>query len=137
MTKGMHERGAGQPGAEERGEGDQEGERPGGRDLAEVVVPEHRRQQRQQRDREQQSGEGDAPHGRELAAVDVGRHRHVRQQQGQARGEAGRDGHVGLSSGCPPAQGRCNRRAYRMAAVLQLGATARQAMRSLFIPARW
>jgi hypothetical protein len=48
-------------GAEHGGKRQQEGQRPGGGDLAEMVVPERRREQRHQRDRQQDAGKRNAP----------------------------------------------------------------------------
>ena len=58
--------------AVDRREGQQEGQRPGGRHLAVVVVPERRRQQRHQRDRQQDARERQAPQRRQAAAVEIG-----------------------------------------------------------------
>ena len=69
--------------------GTQEEQRPARGDLAEVVVPEHRRGQRQDRDRQQHAGEGDAPPRREAAPVDLGGLRGATEHgQDRGRGEA-------------------------------------------------
>ena len=77
--------------AEHDQEGQQEGERPEGRDLAEMVVPEGRRQQRKERDRQQDADEGHAPDEPERAAVQMRRVRAGGQRRPRAE-QQGRNG---------------------------------------------
>jgi hypothetical protein len=69
----MHELRAGRGRAEDRAKRQQEGQRPAGRDLAEVRMPQRRQQQRHQRDAEQHAGERHGPPAAELAAIEIRR----------------------------------------------------------------
>jgi len=67
-------------------ERNEERQRPAGRDLAVVVMPDHGRKHGQHRDREQHARERHAPPRRQLAAIDLGRTGHQGQQPQQRQG---------------------------------------------------
>ena len=69
----MHQVGQGRTRTEHRCKGQQEGQRPGRRQLAEMPVPEMGRHQRNQGNRQQHARKGHAPEHRQLAAIDLGR----------------------------------------------------------------
>jgi hypothetical protein len=102
----MHELRARERRAVQCREGQQEGQRPGSGDLAVVVVPEGRRQQRHQRDREQDARERHAPQRRQRAAVEIrGQGRPGNEQRHHRRHETHRFFH-----GAVPYQSRAPRR---------------------------
>ena len=67
-------------------ERDDDQRRPDGGDLAEMVMPEGRRGERHDRDRQQDAGERDHPEEAEMASVDrrgIGSGRQCRQREGE------------------------------------------------------
>ena len=83
----VDEAGGGRVGAEDQRERDEERQRPAERDLAVVVVPDLRRNERQHGDRQQDAGERDAPTSRR---VSTRRTRRPRPRLAQAGPSAGR-----------------------------------------------
>jgi hypothetical protein len=114
LEQRVHERTGAVP-APNNGERRQERNRPRGGDLAEMVMPEHGRDQREHRDRQQDPGERDAPRGQRGTVERGGRCERRNRAKRSARRHA-RPGGMSFHAERPStSEVRCGRRVMRRA----------------------